>query len=212
MKLKDRTEAGQLLANKLLRYANNSNVIVLGLPRGGVPVAYEIANQLNAPLDIFLVRKLGVPWNEELAFGAIAMGNVQVFNEEILQGLRVSQVEIDAVITEQQHELKRRNQLYRQGRPLPDLQNKIVIIVDDGLATGATMRAAISAIQQSHPQKIIVAVPVAPIDTVHDLEKLVKEVICLYTPEPFYSIGQWYENFPQTSDTEVIELLNMAKQ
>lgn len=211
MKLRDRTEAGQLLADKLIQYQDNPNIIILALPRGGVPVGYEISKKLHAPLDILIVRKLGAPWQEELAIGAIAMGGVKVLNEEIVKSLQISPAEIEQIAAQEQTELDRRNRVYRHGEPFPDLKNKIVILVDDGLATGATMRAAVAAVKQAKPEKLIVAVPVAPSDTYHEFKKTVDEIICLSTPELFYSISQWYDYFPQTSDEEVMELLKLAK-
>lgn len=206
-RLHDRVQAGRLLAKKLMQHANRDDVMVLGLPRGGIPVAYQISKALHAPLDAFLVRKLGTPGQEELAMGAIAMGGIRIFNPEVVDSLHISKKEIEAVSAQEEAELERRNKTYREGKPVPNVKNRIVILVDDGLATGATMRAAIDALKQQQPKKIIVAVPVAPRDTYEKFKKLVDEIICLQLPAPFYSIGQWYENFPQTSDEEVLELL-----
>lgn len=208
-RLINRTQAGQLLAKKLIKYSHNPQAIVLGLPRGGIPVAYEISQALQIPLDAFLVRKIGVPWHEELAMGAIAQGNVTVFNDEIINGLEVSKAEVAAIVAEEQQELQRRNHLYRQDQPLPSLKNKIIILVDDGLATGATLRAAIAAIKQHHPAKIIVALPVAAKESYEQFKNMVDEMICLILPEDFYSISQWYEDFSQTTDEEVIQLLKL---
>lgn len=205
---KDRHDAGQRLAEALARYANNNDVIVLGLPRGGVAVAYEISKTLNVPLEILLVRKLGVPGQEELAMGAIASRDVRVFNYDIIQALQISSEEINAVIAQEEQELKRRDELYRQGREFPDLKNQIVILIDDGIATGATMRAAISALKVLQPKKIVVAVPVAARSTCDELGKMVNEVVCLAMPEPLYGIGMWYADFPQLNDEEVIKFLN----
>jgi putative phosphoribosyl transferase len=207
----NRIQAGQELAEKLKNYADNPNVIVLALPRGGIPIGYEIAKKLNAPLDAFLVRKLGVPWHPELAMGAIAIGGIRVLNEDVTRTLNITPEVIEQVSQQENLELQRRNQLYRHGNAHPDLSKRIVILVDDGLATGATMRAAVEAIKQAKPQRIIVAVPVAPRETYEEFKKWVDEIVCLETPEVFYSISQWYEQFPQTSDEEVIELLAEAK-
>lgn len=207
-RIHNRVEAGRQLAEKLKQYANRNDVIVLALPRGGVPVGYEISKALHLPLDAFLVRKLGVPGHEELAMGAIAMGDVYLFNESILKGLAISEAAIEKIKQEEQEELNRRNNVYRQGRSLPDIKNKIVILVDDGLATGATMRAAVAAIKKQNPAKIIAVVPVSAYDTYLEFQTLVDEIVCLATPEPFYSIGQWYDEFPQLEDEEVCALLN----
>lgn len=208
----DRTEAGKLLADQLRKYANRFDVIVLALPRGGVPVGFEIAQALKAPLDVFLVRKLGVPGHEELAMGAIAMGNIRVLNDNVLRSLSISKEDIEAVAQEEQQELERRNKRYRPGKLPLDVKNKIVILVDDGLATGATMKAAVMAIKKMQPAKIIIAVPVAAQDAYRQFKGLVEEIVCLLTPPMFYSISQWYESFPQTSDEEVLELLALANQ
>ena len=208
----NRTEAGRLLAEKLVRYADRDDVIVLGLPRGGVPVAYEIAKRLSAPLDVFIVRKLGVPGFEELAAGAIASGGVRVLNEEVMRAIPHADETIDAVTTRETAELDRRNQIYREGRPAPQLRDRIVILVDDGLATGATMRAAVKALRQSGAAKIVVTVPVGPPDTCRQLEEEADEMICLSTPAFFQAVGQYYEDFSQTSDEDVRELLSQAAQ
>lgn len=203
----DRHEAGRVLAEQLKPYSKSSNAIVLALPRGGVPVAYEIAKALSIPLDVFIVRKLGVPGHEELAMGAIATGGMIVFNEEIVRDLHISKPAIDQVIQSEQQELQRRELSYRGNRPFPTLQNKTIILVDDGIATGATMRAAIKALHQQNPSKMIMAVPVAAFETCVEMEKLVDKIICPLKPHQFYAVGAWYENFPQTSDEEVFELL-----
>lgn len=210
MRLKDRREAGRQLAALLGHYRGQPNVIVLALPRGGVPVAAEVAERLGAPLDLMLVRKLGTPGHEELAMGAIASGGAMVFNEELLRQLPIRQESIDAVVAQEQRELQRRDAAYRGQRPPPPVEGKTVILVDDGLATGATMRAAVAALSQRRPVRVVVAVPVAPPDTVEALESEVDEVVCLSTPEPFYGVGYWYENFEQTSDEEVREQLSKA--
>ncbi len=206
----NRAEAGKLLARQLIQYANRPDVLVLGLPRGGVPVAFEVAKALNAPLDIWLVRKLGVPGHQELAMGAIAAGDFQVLNEDLLDWMRISGHTIAAVAERELQELQRRDCVYRGDRPLPDVCNRIVILIDDGLATGATMRAVIGALKHQHPQQIIVAVPVAPLDICHELRSEVDEVVCLMTPRQFCGIGFWYEDFTQTTDEQVCELLKAA--
>ncbi|HCF29092.1 MAG TPA: phosphoribosyl transferase [Cyanobacteria bacterium UBA11049] len=211
MKFKDRTEAGQVLARKLAAYANHADVVVLALPRGGVPVAFEVATALNVPLDVFLVRKLGVPGQSELAMGAIASAGVRVLNQDIVRSLRLSNAVIDKVAAQEQQELERRERLYRDHRPIPQLHERTVIIVDDGLATGATMRAAIEAIRQQQPARIVVAVPISSPETCRDLAVEVDEIICVGTPQPFCSVGLWYEDFPQTTDEEVRNLLKLAQ-
>jgi putative phosphoribosyl transferase len=208
----NRTEAGRLLAEKLVNYAGRADVIVLGLPRGGVPVAFEVAQRLGAPLDVFIVRKLGVPGFEELAAGAIASGGVRVLNEDVMRSIPHADEAIDAVTIRETAELERREQIYREGRPPPNLRDRIVILVDDGLATGATMRAAVKALRERGAAKIVVAVPVGPPDTCHELEERADETICLSTPEFFQAVGQYYEDFSQTSDEDVRELLSQAAQ
>src|SRR6202162_4879672 len=208
----NRSEAGRVLGTKLSKYAGRDDVIVLGLPRGGVPVAFEVAQRLGAPLDVFIVRKLGVPGFEELAAGAIASGGVRVLNEDVMRAIPHADEVIEAVTAREIAELERREQIYRQGRPPPELRHRIVILVDDGLATGATMRAAIEALRQSGAAKIVVAVPVGPQDTCRELEEEADETICLSTPEFFQAVGQCYEDFSQTSDEDVRELLSHAAQ
>jgi putative phosphoribosyl transferase len=208
----NRTEAGRLLAQKLEKYANGDDVIVLGLPRGGVPVAYEVAKHLYAPLDVFIVRKLGVPGFEELAAGAIASGGVRVLNEDVVRAIPYATEAIEAVTTRETIELQRREQIYREGRPAPELRDKIAILVDDGLATGATMRAAVKALRERGAAKIIVAVPVGPPDTCDEIAQKADEAICLSTPPLFQAVGQYYEDFSQTSDDDVRELLSQAAQ
>ena len=208
----NRTEAGRLLAEKLVNYAGRADVIVLGLPRGGVPVAFEVAQRLGAPLDVFIVRKLGVPGFEELAAGAIASGGVRVLNEDVMRAIPHAEEAINAITARETAELERREQIYRKGRPSPELRDRIVILVDDGLATGATMRAAVKALRESGAAKIIVAVPVGPPDTCHAIEERADETICLSTPAFFQAVGQYYEDFSQTSDEDVRELLSQAAQ
>src|SRR6266566_3554767 len=208
----NRTEAGRLLAEKLEKYANRNDVIVFGLPRGGVPVAYEVAKRLQVPLDVFIVRKLGVPGFEELAAGAIASGSVRVLNEDVMRAIPYGDAAIEAVTAKETVELQRREQIYREGRPAPDLRGNVVMLVDDGLATGATMRAAVKALRQSGAAKIVVAVPVGPPDTCHELEEQADETICLSMPEFFQAVGQYYEDFSKTSDEDVRELLARGAQ
>src|SRR5947199_5940580 len=208
----DRTEAGRLLAEKLGEYADRGDVIILGLPRGGVPVAYEVAKRLRAPLDVFIVRKLGVPGFEELAAGAIASGGVRVLNEEVMRAIPYADEAIEAVTVRETAELERREQIYREGRPSPELRDRVVILVDDGLATGATMRAAVKALRQRGVTRIVVAVPVGPPDTCREIEHEADETICLSTPPFFQAVGQYYEDFSQTSDEDVRELLSQAAQ
>jgi putative phosphoribosyl transferase len=211
MYLRDRHEAGRYLSGQLARYADRDDVIVLALPRGGVPVAYEIARTLHAPLDVFLVRKLGFPGNEEFAMGAIASGGVSVLNEKALREFNPGQSVIDAVAEREKSILQRRENMYRSSAPQPDLRDKTVIVVDDGLATGATMQAAIKALRKRMPRRIVVAVPVAPPSVYADLNEA-DEVICLMTPEPFISVGGYYQHFSQTSDQEVQQLLAEARK
>ena len=208
----NRTEAGRELAEKLVKYAGRADVIVLGLPRGGVPVAFEVAQRLGAPLDVFIVRKLGVPGFEELAAGAIASGGVRVFNQDVVRAIPHAEEAIEAVTAKETGELKRRDHIYREGRPAPELHGRVVILVDDGLATGATMRAAVKALRQQGAAKIVVAVPVGPPDTCREIEQEADETICLSTPPFFQAVGQYYEDFSQTSDEDVRELLSQAAQ
>jgi putative phosphoribosyl transferase len=209
---RDRREAGRLLAATLTAYANRPDVLVLALPRGGVPVAYEVARALGAPLDVFLVRKLGVPGHEELAMGAIATGGVRVINDELVRALRIPDEMIEAVVAKEQQELERRERLYRGDRPPPDVRGRTVILVDDGLATGATMYAAVKALQQQQAARIVVAVPIASPETCEQLSGEVDDIICAVTPEPFYAVGLWYEDFSQTTDEEVHDLLARARE
>jgi predicted phosphoribosyltransferase len=208
----NRAEAGQLLAGKLLDYAGRDDVIVLGLPRGGVPVAFEVAQRLRVPLDIFIVRKLGVPGFEELAVGAIASGGVRVLNKDVARALPNAAEVIEAVTARETTELERREQSYRDGRPAPELGGKTVILVDDGLATGATMRAGVAALRQRDVAKIVVAAPVGAPETCRELQDEVDDIVCAMAPEYFQAVGQYYEDFSQTSDDEVSELLARAAQ
>jgi putative phosphoribosyl transferase len=206
----NRRQAGQQLAASLEEYANRSDVLVLALPRGGVPVGYELAKALRVPLDVFVVRKLGVPGQEELAMGAIAPGGVRILNAEVVRHLGISEWVIAAVAAAEQKELERRNQLYRDARPAPAVEGRTVILVDDGLATGSTMRAAVAALRQRRPAKIVIAVPVAAASTCEELKLEVDRIVCGLTPEPFHGVGEWYEDFSQTTDEEVRDLLDLA--
>jgi putative phosphoribosyl transferase len=210
MIFEDRTEAGYVLATRLKKYANRDDVVVLALPRGGVPVGYAVAQELRAPLDIFAVRKLGVPGYEELAMGAIASGNVRVLNEDVVEQLNISNVAIDRVAGREQLELERRERLYRGDRPPLNVRDQIVILIDDGLATGSTMRAAVRALRALQPARIVVAVPVGPRSSCAELLEEADEVVCAAMPEPFRGVGLWYRNFEQTTDYEVRELLDQA--
>ena len=210
-RFRDRADAGRKLAEKLMAYAGRSDVVVLALPRGGVPVGAEVARALGAPLDVFLVRKLGLPGHEELAMGAIATGGARVLNEELVRDLRLDEQLIETVARREQAELERREQLYRGSRPPPELAGKTVILVDDGLATGASMRAAVAAVRAREPARVVVAVPTAAPQTCAELEAEVDEIVCERTPDPFYAVGLWYEDFSQTSDEEVRDLLAAAR-
>jgi predicted phosphoribosyltransferase len=204
----DRADAGRSLARNLQSYKNRPDVIILALPRGGVPVAFEVARELNAPLDVFIVRKLGVPGHEELGMGAIATGDVRVVNESIVRELGISREVVDLVTSREREELERREQLYRGARPPVRVQNKTVIIVDDGLATGFSMKAAVTALRRQHPARLIVAVPTAPVETCEELKRMADEVICGLTPEPFYAVGGSYADFRQITDEEVRRLIS----
>jgi erythromycin esterase-like protein/predicted phosphoribosyltransferase len=205
---RDRRDAGRLLAEKLAAYANRPDALVLALPRGGVPVAYEVARALGAPLDVFVVRKLGVPGYEELAMGAVATGGVRVLNDQLVERLGIPEQMIDAVAARELQELARRERRYRGGRPPPDVRGRTVILVDDGLATGATMHAAIEALRQQKPTRIVVAVPTASPETCEEMKTKADDVICAITPEPFQAVGRWYQDFSQTTDEEVEALLS----
>jgi putative phosphoribosyl transferase len=207
---KSRSDAGHALAERLQPYANRPDVLVLALPRGGVPVASEVATALGAPLDLMLVRKLGLPGHEELAMGAIATGGIRVLNPDIIQGLAVSEAEIERVTAAEWQELQRRARAYRADRPVTAVHGRCVILIDDGLATGATMQAAIAAIRQQRPAEVVVAIPVAPADTLALLRDQADAVICPAMPEPFLGVGWWYEDFAQTTDAEVRDLLRRS--
>jgi putative phosphoribosyl transferase len=208
---RDRRAAGQQLARRL-EFLKGQDAIVLALPRGGVPVAFEIAQALQVPLDVLIVRKLGVPGHEELALGAIASGGVCVLNEDILEQLALGQQDIDREIAQETIELQHREKIYRGDKPFPKLEHKTVIVVDDGIATGATMRAAVAALRQHKPEQIIVAAPTSAPDTFQQLQREADEVICLATPEPYIAVGVWYQHFPQTSDEEVKALLGRQSE
>jgi predicted phosphoribosyltransferase len=203
----DRREAGRILADRLRDYAGRSDVVVLGLPRGGIPVAYEVARALKAPLDVYVVRKLGFPGHPEYAMGAIASGGVRVLNDDAIRQLRVAPSEVDAVARAEQIELERRERAYRGARTAVPLEGRVVILVDDGLATGSTMRAAVLAIRRQCPSQIVVAVPVGAHDSCRAMDEIADEVLCARMPEPFRAVGLWYENFDQTTDDEVRRLL-----
>lgn len=207
---RDRRDAGKTLAQHLLS-KEDLDIVVLGIPRGGVPVAFEVAKALQAPLDVFIVRKLGLPGYEELAMGAVASGNVRVLNSKVIEKARVSEQVIEQVAQEEWEELKRREQVYREGKPLREVKDKITILVDDGLATGSTMRAAVSALKKLKPSEIIVAVPVAAEDAYEDFSRLADEIVCPLIPSSFDSVGRWYEEFEQTTDEEVKFCLREAK-
>ncbi len=211
-KFRDRSDAGRELAGRLGEYADRTDVLVLGLPRGGVPVAFEVARALSAPLDVFVVRKLGLPHHEELAMGAIAMGGARVLDRSLIAQAGVSEAEIERVTRREEIELERRQKQYRGDRPLPDIAGRTVILVDDGLATGSSMRVAVDALRAEHTGKIVVAVPIAPEETCEMLRAAVDEVVCALTPEPFYAVGLWYRDFSQTSDEEVRDLLERARE
>jgi len=209
-RFEDRTEAGRVLAGYLRAYAGREDVRVLALPRGGVPVGFEVARALGAPLDVFLVRKLGTPGHEELAMGAIASGGVRILNNEVVEALDIPPEAIDAVTEAQHRELVRREHDYRAGRPAPEMEGRTVILVDDGLATGSTMRAAVAGVREHRPARIVVAVPVGSEEACEVLAREADEVVCVSMPEPFHAVGLWYEEFEQTTDEEVRELLARA--
>jgi putative phosphoribosyl transferase len=209
-RFRDRLEAGRCLAAALQQYAGRPNLLVLALPRGGVPVGYEVARALHAPLDVMLVRKLGVPGHEELAMGAIASGGIRVISDDVVRALGIPDRAIATIAAHEEHELERREQVYRDGRAPPDVEGRTVILVDDGLATGSTMRAAVLALKAQNPERLVVAVPVAATETCEALRREVDEVVCARAPEPFFAVGNWYQDFSQISDHEVRELLRRA--
>jgi len=209
---KDRRDAGRKLAQKLSAYANRSDVIALALPRGGVPVAYEVALALNAPLDIFTVRKLGLPGHEELAMGAVASGGARVFNQDVVRTFNIPQGVVEAVAKQELKELERRERAFRGDREMREIHDRTAILIDDGLATGASMQAALMGLRARDPARIVVAVPTAPLETCEAFQPLVDEMICATTPEPFYGVGQWYEDFSQVTDEQVQTLLEQASQ
>jgi len=211
-RFRNRAEAGRLLARLLMPYAGRADVLILALPRGGVPVAFEVARMLGAPLDILVVRKLGLPDQEELAMGAIASGGVRVLNDEVVDALHVPDDIIDRVAASEQAELERRERVYRGDRPAPVLRDQTVMLVDDGLATGTTMRAAIAAVRAQRPAQLVVAIPVAAAESLAALRPLVDALICVTAPEPFYALGLWYEDFAPTTDAEVCALLARAAE
>jgi putative phosphoribosyl transferase len=210
MIFRDRRDAGRQLAARLTEYAGRPDVMVFALPRGGVPVGYEVARALGAPLDVFLVRKLGVPGREELAMGAIASGGVRVINEDVVRALGIPPEVIDQVAADEERELARRERQYRDGRPPPDVAGKTVLLVDDGLATGSSMRAAVLALREMHPAQIIVAVPVGAAETCAAMNMVADDTVCAHVPEQFAAVGLWYADFSQTTDEEVRDLLAAA--
>jgi predicted phosphoribosyltransferase len=212
MQFRNRVEAGQQLARRLAKYSNRPDVLVLALPRGGVPVAYEVAQALHAPLDVFVVRKLGVPGHEELAMGAIATGGVRVLNAEVIESLGISDETIDAAAARELLELERRERAYRDDRPAPGMRGRTVILVDDGIATGSTMKAAIEALRQMEAGRVVVAVPTAALSTVREMRPDVDELVAVMTPADFFGVGQWYRDFSQTTDEEVRALLEKASR
>jgi len=211
MLFRDRADAGRHLLSRLGAYHGRPDVVVLGLPRGGIPVGYEVARGLGAPLDVFVVRKLGVPGQEELAMGAIATGGVRVVNRDVVDALHIAPDVLDRAAAQELRELERRQRSYRGDRPEPQVEGRTVILVDDGLATGSTMRAAVQALRQQRPARIVVAVPVAAFATCEELRREVEEVVCFATPEPFMAVGRFYDDFSQTTDEEVHDLLASAR-
>ena len=208
----NRTEAGRALAKRLSAYTGKRDILVLALPRGGIPVAKAVAKSLSLPMDVWLVRKLGVPGYEELAMGAISMGGICHVDRNIVERLGISDSCVQEIIKKEEEELNRRNQLYRGDKPLPVLKGKTVIVIDDGLATGSTMHAAVLSLREAHAQRIVVAVPVGSISACDMLGNIADEVVCAHMPEPFYGVGQWYEDFSQVSDEEVLEILYSLKK
>jgi putative phosphoribosyl transferase len=209
---RNREQAGHALAERLKAYANRSDVVVLALPRGGLPIGVEVAAALRVPLDVFVVRKLGTPGQPELAMGAIASGGVRVLNDDVLKVLNLTSDAVDRVARAEQQELERRERLYRGDRPLPALADRVVILVDDGLATGSTMRAAVKAVRQHRPGKVVVAVPAGAAETCEEFRQEVDEIVCIIAPASFQAVGSWYEEFPQISDREVRDLLEKSSR
>jgi predicted phosphoribosyltransferase len=212
MRFRDRRDAGRQLAEHLSQYANRDDVLILALPRGGVPVAVEVANALRAPFDIFLVRKLGVPGHPELAMGAIASGGVRVLSDDLIADLGIPERAVEEVSARERLELERRDAAYRGDRPAPDIRDKTIILIDDGLATGSTMEAAVEAVKMHQPARVIVAAPVGASETCARLQRIADDVVCAVTPEPFRAVGLWYERFDQTTDDEVLDLLQHTSQ
>ena len=210
MYFRNRTDAGQTLAGHLQHYKSTPDVLVLALPRGGVPVAYEVARELNAPLDVFTVRKLGVPGHQELAMGAIATGGIRILHDGVIQELGIPQRTIDIVSDQEQQELERRERIYRGERSAPVIENRTIIVVDDGLATGSSMRAAVRALRRRNPARLVVAVPTAPAEACQQLRESADEVVCVVTPDPFYAVGGSYVDFGQITDDEVKEVIERA--
>jgi len=211
-RFRDRREAGEKLGKELAAYANRSDVIVLGLARGGLPVAFQVAKRLDAPMDVFLVRKLGVPGREELAMGAIASGGIRVVNDDVVRSVGLSEQDIEEVAEREQQELERREKMYRGDRTSPELEGRTIILVDDGMATGASMKSAVQAVKQTRPAAVVVAVPTAAPQTVEEISGEVDDIVCLTTPQPFMAVGTWYEDFSQTSDEEVKHFLERAAE
>lgn len=207
----DRAEAGRALADRLSDYGDREDVVVYGLPRGGVPVAFEVAGALHAPLDVLVVRKLGVPGHPELAMGAVASNDVRFLDDHLVQRLGIDQTDIDRIAEEQREEVLARERRFRSGADVPDAQGAIAIVVDDGMATGSTMKASVKALREMSPSRIVVAVPVASRSACADMEEIADEVICLSTPQPFSAVGAWYQDFTQTSDEDVKGLLERAR-
>ena len=210
-RFRDRRDAGQRLAERLQTYAGRNDTIVLGLPRGGVPVAYEVARALELPLDVFVVRKLGLPWHQELAMGALASGGVRLINQHLIRQLGVSESEVERITRQEQQELERRELRFRGSRAFPDLKGKTVLLIDDGLATGASMRVAVTALRQEGAKRVVVGVPVASPDTCDSFRDITDDIVCVVTPEPFHAVGLWYEDFGQTTDEEVHDLLDRGR-
>jgi putative phosphoribosyl transferase len=206
----DRFDAGRKLTERLWRYRNRSDVTVLALPRGGVPVAFEVAKALDAPLDVFLVRKLGMPGHDELAMGAVANGNVEILNEAVVSSFNISREQIDSIAERERRRIRQQQDDYRHGEPPLEIKGRVVMLVDDGVATGATMRAAVAALRRHHPKRIVVAVPVGALETCDELKQEADEVVCLVSPQQFYAVGMWYRDFSPTTDEAVQELLQQS--